>query len=64
MKLILLDAVQAKFEEAQACYLQHATPGIATTFAADYENGVRQLLQFPQAGTSISHACDSCRCVT
>ena len=54
MKLIVLNAAQAELEEAQAYYLQHATPGIAAAFVADYENGARRLLQFPQAGTSIS----------
>lgn len=54
MKLIVLDAAQAELEEAQAYYLQHATPGIAAAFVADYENGARRLLQFPQAGTSVS----------
>lgn len=54
MKLIVLDAAQAELEEAQAYYLQHATPGIAAAFVADYENGASRLLQFPQAGTSVS----------
>jgi len=54
MKLIVLDTAQAELEKAQAYYLQHATPGIAAAFVADYENGARRLLQFPQAGTSIS----------
>ena len=54
MKLIVLDAAQAELEEAQAYYLQHATPGIAAAFVADYENGASRLLQYPQAGTSIS----------
>ena len=54
MKLIVLNAAQAELEEAQAYYLQHATPGIAAAFVADYENGASRLLQFPQAGTSIS----------
>lgn len=54
MKLIVLDAAQAELEEAQAYYLQHATPGIAAALVADYENGARRLLHFPLAGTSIS----------
>lgn len=54
MKLIVLDAAQTELEEAQAYYLQHATPGIATAFVADYENGARRILQFPQAGISVS----------
>jgi len=54
MKLIVLDAAQAELEEAQAYYQQHATPGIAVAFVADYEIGARRLLQFPQAGTSVS----------
>jgi plasmid stabilization system protein ParE len=54
MKLIVLDAAQAELEEAQAYYLQHATPGIVAAFVADYENGARRLLRFPQAGTSVS----------
>jgi len=54
MKLIVLDAAQAELEEAQTYYLQHATPGIAAAFVADYENAARRLLQFPEAGTSIS----------
>lgn len=54
MKLVVLDAAQAELEEAQAYYLQHATPGIAAAFVADYENGAGRLILFPQAGTSIS----------
>lgn len=54
MKLIVLDAAQAELEEAQAYYLQHATPGIAAAFVADYEHSARRILQFPQVGTSIS----------
>jgi plasmid stabilization system protein ParE len=54
MKLIVLDAAQAELEEAQAYYLKHASPGIAAAFVADFENGARRLLQFPQAGTSVS----------
>ena len=54
MKLVVLDAAQAELEEAQAYYLQHATPGIAAAFVTDYENGAGRLIQFPQAGTSIS----------
>jgi hypothetical protein len=42
MKLTVLDATQAELEEAQANYLQHATPGIAAAFVADRENGVRR----------------------
>lgn len=53
MKLIILDAAQAELEEAQAYYLQHATPGIAAAFVADYEHGARRILQFPKAGTTI-----------
>ena len=47
MKLIVLNAAQAELEEAQVYYLQHATPGIAAAFVADYESGARRLLQFP-----------------
>ena len=54
MKLIVLNAAQAELEEAQTYYLQHATPGIAAAFVADYENGARRIFQFPQAGTSVS----------
>lgn len=54
MKLIVLNAAQAELEEAQVYYLQHATPGIAAAFVADYESGARRLLQFPQAGTAVS----------
>lgn len=54
MKLIVLDAAHVELEDAQAYYLQHATPGIAAAFVADYEYSARRLLQFPQAGTSIS----------
>jgi plasmid stabilization system protein ParE len=54
VNLIVLDAAQAELEEAQAYYLQHATPGIAAAFVADYENGARRILQFPQVGTSAS----------
>lgn len=54
MKLIVLAAAQAELEEAQAYYLQHATPGIAAAFAADYESSVRRILQFPQVGTAAN----------
>ena len=54
MKLIVLDAAQAELEEAQAYYLQRATPGIAAAFVADYEHGARRILQFPQTGTPVS----------
>ena len=54
MKLIVLDAAQAELEEAQAYYLQHATPGIAAAFAADYESSARRILQFPLAGTAAN----------
>lgn len=54
MKLIVLDAAQAEPEEAQAYYLQHATPGIAAAFVADYESSTQRNLQFPQIGTSVS----------
>ena len=35
MRLIVVDAAQAKLEDAQTYYLQHATPGVATAFVAD-----------------------------
>lgn len=35
MNLTVLDAAQAELEEAQAYYLQHATPRIAATFMTD-----------------------------
>jgi len=54
MKLIVLDAAQAELEEAQAYYLQHATPGIAAAFIADYQHSAHRILQFPKAGTSVS----------
>jgi plasmid stabilization system protein ParE len=54
MKLIILDAAQAELEEAQAYYLQHATPAIAAAFVADYEHGAKRLLQYPLTGTPIS----------
>ena len=54
MKLIVLDAAQAELEEAQAYYLQHASPGIAAAFVADYEHSARRIIQFPQVGTSVS----------
>ena len=54
MKLIVLDAAQTELEQAQAYYLQQATPGIAAAFVADYEHSARRILQFPQAGTSVS----------
>jgi plasmid stabilization system protein ParE len=50
MKLIVLNAAQAELEEAQVYYLQHATPGIAAAFVADYESGARRLLPVSQAG--------------
>lgn len=54
MKLIVLDAAQAELEEAQAYYLQHATPGVAEAFIADYESGARRIIQFPMLGTPAS----------
>lgn len=54
MKLIILDAAQAELEEAQAYYLQHATPVIAAAFVADYESSTRRILQFPKLGTPVS----------
>ena len=53
MKLIVLNAAQAELEEAQAYYLQHATPRIAAAFVADYENSAGRLLAFPLSGTRI-----------
>ena len=53
MKLIVLDAAQAELEEAQTYYLQHATPGVAAAFVADYEHNASRILQFPKAGTAI-----------
>jgi len=54
MKLIVLNAAQAELEEAQAYYLQHATPRIAAAFVADYENSAGRLLEFPLTGTPVS----------
>ncbi|MFN4325604.1 MAG: type II toxin-antitoxin system RelE/ParE family toxin [Azonexus sp.] len=54
MKLIVLNAAQAELEEAQAYYLQHATPRIAAAFLADYQNSASRLLQFPLTGTPVS----------
>jgi plasmid stabilization system protein ParE len=55
MKLIVLNAAQAELEEAQVYYLQHATPGIAAAFVADYESGARRLLPVsPSRHRSIS----------
>lgn len=54
MKLIVLNAAQAELEEAQAYYLQHATPRIAAAFVADYQNSVGRLFEFPLTGTPIS----------
>lgn len=54
MKLIILDAAQAELEEAQVYYVQHATPGIAAAFVADYEHCIRRIIQFPQTGTAVS----------
>ena len=54
MKLIVLDAAQAELEEAQAYYLQNATPGITAAFTADYESSARRILQFPQVGATAN----------
>ena len=54
MRLIVLGAAQAELEEAQAYYLQHATPRIAAAFVADYENSAGRLLAFPLAGAPVS----------
>lgn len=54
MNLIVLDAAQAELEEAQAYYLQHATPDIAAAFVADYASSTRRILQFPKLGTPVS----------
>ena len=54
MKLVVLNAAQAELEEAQAYYLQHATPRIATAFIADYQNSASRLLEFPLTGTPVS----------
>lgn len=52
--MIVLNAAQAELEEAQAYYLQHASPAIAAAFVADYEHGATRLLQHPLTGTPIS----------
>lgn len=54
MRLIVLDAAQAELEEAQAYYLQHATPRIAAAFVADYQNSASRLLEFPLTGTPVA----------
>jgi len=54
MNLVVLDAAQAELEDAQAYYLQHATPSIAAAFVADYESSTRRILQFSELGTRVS----------
>ena len=54
MKLIVLNAAQAELEEAQAYYLQHATPRIAAAFVADYQNSAGRLLEFQLTGSPVS----------
>lgn len=54
MRVIILKAAQAEFDDATDYYAEHASLRIADAFVDDFQHVCRRLAERPEIGTSLS----------
>jgi len=54
MRVVILKAAQAEFDDATDYYAEHASLRIAEAFVGDFQHACRRLAEQPEIGTSLS----------